>query len=87
MGIKFLGTPIRQFDRLCSEEEKVIIEIKCFKTEEIVNLEKGTVTTEDIQTGGWGVQIKSWRDIFQVDDEDDYPDKSELSDKVRETLR
>ena len=36
--------------------------------------------------GGWGRQIFSWKDIFQIDDEDDYPDKNELSDKIRETL-
>jgi hypothetical protein len=86
MGIKFLGTPIRQFDRLCSEEEKVIIEIKCFKTEHVIDKD-GRFVTEDIQTGGWGVQIKSWKDIFQVDDEDDYPDKKDIRDELREKLK
>ncbi|HZE77336.1 MAG TPA: hypothetical protein VE089_02185 [Nitrososphaeraceae archaeon] len=34
MGVKFLGTPIEQFDQLCNEEEIVMIEISCFKMEE-----------------------------------------------------
>lgn len=90
MGIKFLGTPIKQFDQLCNEEEKVMIEIKCFKSEEIgYPLEGGgfKYVTEDVQTGGWGVQIKSWKDIFQIDDEDDYPDKNDIRDSLREKLR
>ncbi|MGA7367636.1 MAG: hypothetical protein WBX01_00775 [Nitrososphaeraceae archaeon] len=32
MGIKFLGTPIKQFDQLCREEEKVTITVSRFKT-------------------------------------------------------
>jgi hypothetical protein len=35
MGVKFLGTPIEQFDQLCNEEETVMIEISCFKMEEL----------------------------------------------------
>lgn len=90
MGIKFLGTPIKQFDQLCSEEEIVMIEVKCFKTEEIgyPQPEGGMkIIRENVQTGGWGRQIHSWHDIFQVDDEEDYPDKNVFSDKVRESLR
>jgi hypothetical protein len=34
-----------------------------------VNDEYGRVTTEDVKTGGWGVQIRSSKDIFQFDDE------------------
>ena len=34
-----------------------------------VNDEYGRVTTEDVKTGGWGVQIRSSQDIFQFDDE------------------
>lgn len=86
MGIKFLGTPIKQFDQLCNEEEKVMIKIECFTSMELGNSD-GSVTREDVKTGGWGIQIKSWRDIFQIDDEDDYPDKNAFSDKVRESLR
>lgn len=90
MGIKFLGTPVKMFDQLCNEEEKVMIEIKCFKSEEIGYPQPDgsmKVVTEDVQTGGWGRQIKSWKDIFQIDDEDDYPDKKNIRDSLREKLR
>jgi hypothetical protein len=91
MGIKFLGTPIKQFDQLCNEEEIVMIEIKCFKKEEIgyPNPEGGIVfRTEKVQTGGWGVQIRSSKDIVQIDDGDDqYPGKNDMSDELREKLR
>lgn len=90
MGIKFLGTPVKAFDRLCSEEEKVVIEVKCFKSEEIgYHQPDGSIkfVTEDVQTYGYGRQIFSWRDIFQTDDEDDYPEKKDISDSVREKLR
>ena len=86
MGIKFLHTSIKQFDRLCNEEEKVVISINCYKTEETVHPD-GSITLDDVLTSGWGVQIKTWKDIFQIDDEDDYPDKNALSDKVKESLR
>lgn len=90
MGIKFLGTPVKQFDKLCREEEKVVIEVKCFKTEVFEHREDDrsvVTTTEDVLIGAWSSQIKSWRDIFQIDDEDDYLDKKELTDKLRESLR
>lgn len=67
-----------------------MIEIKCFKTEEVGYPQpEGSMkmVKENIQTAGWGRQIKSWRDKFQVDDEDDYPDKNAFSDKIRESLR
>lgn len=90
MGIKFLGTPIKQFDRLCSEEEIVVIRVECYKSEEIgyPQPEGGMkLVKENIKTGGWSRQIFSWKDIFQTDDEDDYPDKNAFSDKVRDSLR
>lgn len=90
MGIKFLGTPIKQFDQLCSEEEIVMIEVKCYKREDMSypQPEGGMkIVTENVQTGGWGRQIFSWKYIFQVDDEDDYPDKNTFSDKIRENMR
>ena len=31
MGIKFLGTPIEQFEQLCKEEEKVTITVSVFQ--------------------------------------------------------
>ena len=63
-----------------------MISIKCFKSEELGHSD-GSITREDVKTAGWSVQIKSWRDIFQIDDDDDYPSKNELTDKVRESLR
>jgi hypothetical protein len=66
MGIKFLGTPIKSFEQLISEEEIVMIEIKCFKREEI-GYPQPEGGMKFIQAPGWGRQIKSWRDIFQVD--------------------
>jgi hypothetical protein len=90
MGIKFLGTPIKQFDQLCDEEEKVMIEIKCYKKEEIgyPSPEGVRFVEEYVQTAGWGVQIRSSKDIFQVDDGDgEYPGKKDLTDAWREKLR
>lgn len=92
MGIKFLGVPLNQIDRLCSEEEKVMIEIKTYKTEEIGHPQMDEYRTmkivkEDVQTFGVGMQIHSWRDMLQFDDEPDTPTQKELSDKTREALK
>ncbi len=70
MGIRFLGTPIEQFDRLCIEEEIVKITISCFKREEIGHPD-GSTTMEEVRTGDWGMQIKSSKDILQFVDDDD----------------
>jgi hypothetical protein len=72
MGIRFLGTPIEQFDQLCKEAEKVMITVSCYKSEETgyPNTDvdgNATVEIEDAQTGGWGRQIRSKRDIFEFD--------------------
>ena len=72
MGIKFLGTDLASFDQLCREEEKVIISISCFKSEEIgypnSDVDGGTtMEIEEVLTAQWGQQIKSSKDIFQFD--------------------
>ena len=74
MGIRFLGTPIEQFEQLIKEEEKVMITISCYKSEElwtansdIDNHHGPTVEIEQVLTAQWGQQIKSAKDIFQFD--------------------
>jgi hypothetical protein len=42
-----------------------------------------TVEIEDVLTGQWGVQIRSWKDIIQFD----YEDMKILTDKTKEGLR
>ena len=79
MAIRFLhGTPIEQIDRLCNEEEKVIIEISCYREEHYPD-----GTSEWVKTGGWGSQIRSSKDLFQYDNED----IKVLTDAARESLR
>lgn len=75
MTIRFLGTPIDQFDQLCREEEKVMITVSCYKTEELgfPNTDvdgSATIEIEDVLTGQWSQQIMSSKDIFQFDNED-----------------
>ena len=73
MGIKFLGTPIEQFDQLIKEEEKVTITVSCFKSEEMyypgtdTDGVGHTMEVEDTLTGQWSQQIMSSKDIFQFD--------------------
>jgi hypothetical protein len=68
MGVKFLGTPIEQFDQLCKEEEKVVITISCYKSDkEGLVYPDSTITYEDILTSHYGRQIKSSKDIFSFD--------------------
>ena len=73
MGVKFLGTPLEQFDQLCREEEKVVISVSCYKSEETgypnTDIVDGgtTVEIEEVLTAQWGQQIKSSKDIFSFD--------------------
>jgi hypothetical protein len=79
MAIRFLhGTPLNQIDRLCQEEEKVMIEISSYRLEYYPD---GTI--EWVKTGGWGSQIHSSKDLFQYDNED----INVLSDDTKESLR
>jgi hypothetical protein len=93
LGVKFLGTPIEQFDELCREEEKVKITITCTKEEALYNHNSGidgrgtTVEMEDTITVQWGQQIKSSKDIFEfVDDEDSIYDIDAFKN-VKEIIR
>ena len=73
MAIRFLhGTP------LCQEEEKVIVEISCYRKEYYPD-----GTSEWVKTGGWGSQIHSSKDMFQCD----FEDMKVLTDGARESLR
>ena len=86
MGIKFLGTPIEQFERLCSEEEKVTITVSCFKADkEGLFHPDGTVTYEDILVAQWGRQIKSAKDIFTYDNEE-VQGMKDLNDDTKEEM-
>ena len=72
MGVKFLGTPIEQFDQLCKKEEIVKITIECFKREPLYSHNtdvdgSATMEIEELQTAGWSQQIKSSKDIFSFD--------------------
>ena len=48
LTIRFLGTPIEQFDKLCKEEEMVRITFSCYKVEELDYLLDGTDPMADI---------------------------------------
>jgi hypothetical protein len=79
LTIRFLGTPIDQFDRLCKEEEKVTITISCFSTEEYND---GT-PSELVLTFQESWQILSSKDIFQFD----YEDMKMLTENTKKSLR
>ena len=92
MKIRFLGTPLEHIDQLCDEEQIVKITVSTFKREMLTHYEDGKTSIEEIQTGGWGVQIKSSKDLIQFieddkDDEYDAKGKKEYSDKVKERFR
>jgi hypothetical protein len=90
MKIRFLGTPIEQIDQLIAEEEIVMVSIQTFKMEELGHID-GSTTMERVQTGGWGIQIRSSKDLIQfVDDkEDEYNAKSRnvYNDETLEKFR
>ena len=70
MTIKFLGLSWDEINQLCREEEKVMITISCFKTEELGHAD-GSVTKEDVLTYSYGQQIRSAKAIplqFDFDD-------------------
>jgi hypothetical protein len=78
MGIKFLGTPIEQFDQLCREEEVVKVSVSCYHTEK-----NADGTEELVLSGAWGCQIKSSKDIIQFD----YEDMKILTKNLKRGLR
>jgi hypothetical protein len=90
LKVRFLGVPLEHLDQLIDQEEIVMINVQTFKMEEFGHTD-GSTSVEKVLTGGWGVQIKSSKDIFQfVDDKDDEFDakeKKEYSDKVRDRFR
>jgi hypothetical protein len=87
LGVKFLGTPIEQFERLCREEEKVTVVVSCFKSDkEGLYHPDGTVTHEDILVAQWGRRITSAKDIFTYDDEE-VQGMKDLNDDTKEKLR
>jgi hypothetical protein len=94
MKIRFLGVPLEQIDQLCKEEEIVKVSISTYKREIFSHTGGEGDTLEEVQTGGWGIQIRSSKDLIQfVGDEtkeDEYgepKEKAEYSDKIREKFR
>ena len=68
MGIKFLGTPIEQFDQLCSEEDYITITISCYK--KIPSRDRnpeGLSTIDHVVSSQFETKVRSSKDIFQFD--------------------
>lgn len=94
MKIRFLGVPLEHIEQLCNEEEIVKVSISTFKREVFAHPGGEGDTLEEVQTGGWGCEIRSSKDLIQfVEDDtrdDEYGDakaKNEYSDKIREKFR
>jgi hypothetical protein len=94
MKILFLGVPLEQIDQLCKEEEIVKVSISTYKREITGHVGGEGDTLEEVQTGGWGIQIRSSKDMIQFvsddarDDEYGEPkEKIEYSDNVKEKFR
>lgn len=89
--IRFLGVPLEHIDQLCSEEEIVKVSISTYKREVFGHAGGEGETLEEVQTRGWGCEIRSSKDLVQLvdDDKDEYDakKKNEYSDKIKEKFR
>ena len=68
MGIRFLHTPIEQFDRLCEEEGYITITISCWK--KIPSRPKNTEgldMVDHVVSSQFETKVRSSKDIFQFD--------------------
>ena len=68
MGVKFLGTPIEQFDQLCSEEDYITITISCYK--KIPSRDRnpeGLATIDHVVSSQFETKVRSSKDIFSFD--------------------
>ena len=63
-----------------------MVSIETFRMEQVWHPADGNVTEERVQTGGWGVTIKSSKDLVQIDDEP-VQTRNAFSDKTREKMR
>lgn len=90
----FLGVSLEQIDQLIAEEDIVKVSISTFKREVFAHPGGEGDTLEEVQTGGWGCEIRSSKDLIQFvadntknDDYGDEKEKAEYSDNVREKYR
>jgi hypothetical protein len=78
MSIKFLHIPLEIIDRLCEEEEKVVILVNAYRTERHSD---GTI--EERLIAGWGATIRRSKDLFQFDNEDIKTRTDDTKEKLR----
>ncbi|MGC1132790.1 MAG: hypothetical protein WA941_08205 [Nitrososphaeraceae archaeon] len=68
MGIKFLGTDISLFDKLCEEEGYITITISCYKKIESKRKNDFGLTSYDsVVSSQFESKVRSSKDIFQFD--------------------